>query len=117
MFRPHPPRSPNPQRGETRSALGIAALLLVPALCCAGPALLGATALTASLGAIGAWLLSPWLLGATGALALAVLGWRLRTARTPPRRTPPPGRRVAPPEHRLAQPVDTGRSPIQHQER
>lgn len=117
MFRPHPPRSPNPQRGETRSALGTAALLLVPVLCCAGPALLGATALTAALGAIGAWLLSPWLLGAAGLVALAVLGWRLRTRPNATEANSSTGAACGPPEHRPTRPVDTGRSPIQHQER
>ncbi|MFC4946617.1 hypothetical protein [Pseudonocardia sp. GCM10023141] len=105
MFRP------NPQRSDTRSALGTAALLLVPVLCCAGPALLGVATLTATAGVIGAWLLNPWLLGAAGLLTLAALGWRLR-----PRATSSLRPAACPPEH-PAQSVDTDRSPISHQER
>jgi hypothetical protein len=78
------PRGP---RGATRSALGTAALVLLPVLCCAGPALLGA----ASLGVIGSWLASPWLLGTAAVVVLAVLGrWlRHRTSTPDPACCPP----------------------------
>ncbi|MGH3847163.1 MAG: hypothetical protein ACRDS0_37950 [Pseudonocardiaceae bacterium] len=51
---------PPPPENSSRSIVGTAALLLVPVLCCAGPALLGVTAQ----GGISSWLVSPWLLGA-----------------------------------------------------
>lgn len=111
MFRPNPPR------GDTRSALGTAALLLVPVLCCAGPALLGATALTAALGAIGAWLLSPWLLGAASLLTLTVLGWRLRPRPNSAEANSSTGPACCPREHHTTPSVDPDRSPIEHQER
>lgn len=63
--------------GGARSIVGTAALLAVPVLCCAGPALLGA----AALGTVGSWLLSPWLIGAAGLLALGVVGWQPRRPR------------------------------------
>jgi hypothetical protein len=57
-----------------RDSLGIAALAGLAVLCCAGPALLAAGVL----GGLGAWLASPWLVGAAVLLALGVVGRRLR---------------------------------------
>jgi len=114
------PKPLHPQ-GGARSIVGTAALLAVPVLCCAGPALLGA----AALGTVGASLLSPWLLGAAGLVALGVLRWQLRhrassSARAgccPPEpyrraRTVDPARLIDP-----AATVETHKPPIQHQER
>ncbi len=53
-----------------RDRLGVAALMALPVLCCAGPALLAAGAL----GALGSWLTNPWLIGAAVLLALGVTG-------------------------------------------
>ncbi|WP_199796532.1 hypothetical protein [Pseudonocardia dioxanivorans] len=53
---------------------GVAAVALLGALCCAGPALLAAGAL----GAVGSWLSNPWLIAAAAALGLAAAGWALR---------------------------------------
>ncbi len=66
-----------------RDSLAIAAIAGLAVLCCAGPALLAAGVL----GGLGAWLLSPWLIGAVALLALGVVGWRHRhrsTARREP---------------------------------
>lgn len=54
--------------------LGVGAVALLAVLCCAGPALLAAGVL----GAVGAWLASPWLIAAVLALLAAVTVWRLR---------------------------------------
>jgi hypothetical protein len=60
-------------RYALRDSLGMAAVVVLPVLCCAGPALLAAGAL----GALGSWLLNPWLIGAAILLAVGVVGWRL----------------------------------------
>lgn len=73
-------RHPGPGAGRDESrpgafgALGVAALALLGVLCCAGPALLTAGAL----GAVGAWLASPWLIAAALAVLAVVTIWRLR---------------------------------------
>jgi hypothetical protein len=66
--------SVDPTRHWMRDSLGIAAIAGLAVLCCAGPALLAAGVL----GGLGAWLLSPWLIGAAALLVLGVVGWRLR---------------------------------------
>lgn len=111
MSDPDQPRQP---RHQGRAVLGVAALIALPVLCCAGPALLGGAALTAGLGVLGGALHSPWLLGAAAVLAcVAFAWWRARrpssthgSACRPPE-PPPPNSSSGHPE----------RSPIQHQER
>jgi len=49
----------DPTRRSMREYLGIGALVTLPVLCCAAPALLAAGAL----GALGSWLVNPWLIG------------------------------------------------------
>lgn len=66
--------SADPTDHSMRDSVGIAAIAGLAVLCCAGPALLAAGVL----GGLGAWLLSPWLIGAAVLLALGVVGWRLR---------------------------------------
>lgn len=66
--------SADSSRHRLRDSLGVAAVVALPVLCCAGPALLAAGAL----GVLGSWLLNPWLIGAAILLALGVVGWRLR---------------------------------------
>ncbi len=66
----------DPTHRSVREYLGIGALVTLPVLCCAAPALLAAGAL----GALGSWLVNPWLIGAAVIGLLAVLGWvRQRT--------------------------------------
>lgn len=69
---------PGPIRTEDTlgalGTLGVAALALLTVLCCAGPALLTAGVL----GAVGAWLASPWLIAGAVAVGLAATGWQLR---------------------------------------
>ena len=59
--------------GEGWGVLGVAALLMLPVLCCAGPALLAGGAL----GTVGAFLANPWLIGAGVTVLLVGLGWAL----------------------------------------
>jgi hypothetical protein len=66
---------PDRARHQTRTVLGVAALIALPVLCCAGPALLGAAALTTGLGVLGGALHNPWLLGTAAVLACVALGW------------------------------------------
>ncbi len=66
--------SVDPTRHSMRDSLGIAAIAGLAVLCCAGPGLLAAGVL----GGLGAWLLSPWLIGAAALLAVGVVGWRRR---------------------------------------
>lgn len=61
-----------------REYLGIGALITLPVLCCAAPALLAAGAL----GASGFWLVNPWLIGVAVLAALSVLGWGMRQRAT-----------------------------------
>lgn len=77
-----------------REYLGIGALVTLPVLCCAAPALLAAGAL----GGLGSWLVNRWLIGAAVLGGLAVLGWGLRQRASaaakadccgPPEPTPP----------------------------
>ncbi|WP_219418496.1 hypothetical protein [Pseudonocardia nigra] len=70
--------SADSSRHRLRDSLGVAAVVALPVLCCAGPALLAAGAL----GVLGSWLLNPWLIGAAILLALGVGGWRLRHRNT-----------------------------------
>lgn len=108
---------PDQPRHQSRTVLGVAALVALPVLCCAGPALLGAAALTTGLGVFGGVLASPWLLGAAVVLAVGVVMWWLS------RRTRSgDGAPCCPPEtHRPAPSVDCAvdpdPAPIQHQER
>lgn len=75
--------SADPSPHPLRDGLGMAALVAVPVLCCAGPALLAAGAL----GVLGSWLLSPWLIGAAVLLALGAVAWRLRPRSAAPTAT------------------------------
>lgn len=54
--------------------LGVAAVVVLGVLCCAGPALIAAGVL----GVVGSWLSSPWLIAAAVLLALAATAWALR---------------------------------------
>jgi membrane protein implicated in regulation of membrane protease activity len=108
---------PDHPRHQTRTVLGFAALIALPVLCCAGPALLGVAALTTGLGVLGGALGSPWLLGAAAVLTLAVVAWwRSRRARSGDGAPwgPSEPHRPAPSVDRA---VDPDRAPIQHQER
>ncbi len=64
----------DPTRRSVREYLGIGTLVTLPVLCCAAPVLLAAGAL----GALGSWLVNPWLIGAALFGGLAALGWALR---------------------------------------
>ncbi len=81
----------DPTRRSMREYLGIGALVTLPVLCCAAPALLAAGAL----GASGFWLVNPWLIGVAVLAALSVLGWGMRQRATVAKAdrygpTPPP---------------------------
>lgn len=108
---------PDQPRHQTRTVLGFAALIALPVVCCAGPALLGATALTTGLGVLGGALSSPWLLGAAAVLVLAVVTWwrrrRVSTSGGAPCRPPEPHR----PASSVDGAVEPDRAPIPHQER
>jgi hypothetical protein len=101
-------------RRQSRTVLGVSALIALPVLCCAGPALLGGAALTAGLGVLGGALASPWLLGTAVVVALAVGAWwwRRRTSVTHGAACCLP----EPPEPDSSS-GHPDRSPIQHQER
>jgi hypothetical protein len=66
--------STNPDRDGKRTALATGALLLLPALCCGLPLLIGGGAL-AGLGSV---LGNPWVIGTAIALLIAVVVWRTR---------------------------------------
>lgn len=105
---------PDRPRHQTRTVLGVAALIALPVLCCAGPALLGAAALTTSLGVLGGALHSSWLLGAAAVVACVAFGWwRSR------RGSSTHGSQCSPPEppHPGTDSGRPDRAPIQHQER
>lgn len=83
--RPRDPSPGDPSPGDEGApgafgAFGFAAVALLAVLCCAAPALLTA----GLLGAVGAWLASPWLIVAALALLGAVTVWRLRRRHTSP---------------------------------
>lgn len=105
---------PDRPRHQTRTVLGVAALIALPVLCCAGPALLGAAALTTGLGVLGGALHSPWLLGVAAVVACVAFGWwRSRRGSSTHRSE------CYPPEP-LQPATNSGhhdRTPIQHQER
>ncbi len=61
-----------PHQKDSGRRLLTAGAIVLPVLCCAGPALLGATAV----GALGSGLASPWLAGLV--VLLGGLGWALR---------------------------------------
>ena len=68
--RPNTPEDPG-----VGSLLWGAAAALLAVLCCAGPVLIAVGASAGVLGAIGAWLASPWVIGLAVALAaVAVVG-------------------------------------------
>ncbi len=76
------PRSPRrtPDQPGSGSLLWGAGAALPAVLRCAGPALLAAGAASGVLGAIGAWLASPWVIGLAVAIAaMAVAGLVRRT--------------------------------------
>lgn len=98
--------SANSSRHRLRGSLRVAAVVALPVLCCAGPALLAAGAL----GVLGSWLLNPWLIGAAILLAVGVVSWRPRHRATAPPPTMPPAMSSAarpPPPH----PVPASRRP------
>ncbi|QIY99187.2 hypothetical protein HEP87_41140 [Streptomyces sp. S1D4-11] len=102
-FRPHQPS------GSGMAVAGISAALLM-LVCCAGPVLLTAGVL----GALGAWLSSPWVIATAVILLLAAVAAvvRRRRATAPPAArppsTPPTGyARTTPPAKQTRNSADT----------
>ena len=66
---PHSP-SPNRPSGKGPGLLAWAGAALLMVACCAGPAMIAGGVATGILGAIGAWLSNPWIIGAAAATAV-----------------------------------------------
>ncbi|GGK28516.1 hypothetical protein GCM10011583_70630 [Streptomyces camponoticapitis] len=80
---------PPEQSGSGRGLLAAIGLILLPVICCAGPALLA----SGILAGVGGAVVSPWLLAPAAVLIAAGLLWRVRRC--------PPDTRTGQPERDL----------------